>query len=350
MLWIDKYRPDSLQSLTYNEDLTAILTRLAQNKRNLPHLLFYGPSGAGKKTRIMSLLKEIYGTPATKVKPDTKTIKGKEGTKAVEITVMTSKFHTELTPSMLGTSDKLVVQEVIKEIAGTRSIDCGTDFKVIVLHEADELSRQAQNALRRTMEKYTEYCRLILCATSVCSVIPAVRSRCFHIRVALPDPPHLSAVLKHISTQENFTLPDPLVDKIIRASEQNTRKAILMLETTKLRQYPFTPDQVPEMTDWELYISQIVIDILGDLTPRSLLLARQRLYELLTHCIPANLILEKMVFEILGKIDGALHAEVIKWAAHYDHQMRNGSKPIYHLEAFVAKSMALYKKYSIGNF
>lgn len=67
MLWVDKYRPTELQTLDYHGEVTKRLTNLARSD-DLPHLLVYGPSGAGKKTRIMALLHELYGDGALKVR------------------------------------------------------------------------------------------------------------------------------------------------------------------------------------------------------------------------------------------------------------------------------------------
>lgn len=69
-LWVDKYRPSSLEELDYNPELTETLKRLATCS-DLPHLIFYGPSGVGKKTRVMSLLSEIYGKGVYKVTKET---------------------------------------------------------------------------------------------------------------------------------------------------------------------------------------------------------------------------------------------------------------------------------------
>lgn len=66
MLWVDKYRPKNLQELTYNPDVSRLLARLSST-RDCPHLLFYGPSGAGKKTRVLAFLRDLFGPGLEKV-------------------------------------------------------------------------------------------------------------------------------------------------------------------------------------------------------------------------------------------------------------------------------------------
>lgn len=93
-----------------------------------------------------------------------------------------------MNPSDAGIYDRVVITDIIKQIAQTNVIDAGgqRDFRVIVLSEVDELTKDAQHALRRTMEKYVATCRLILCVNSTSRVIPAIKSRCLGIRVAAP--------------------------------------------------------------------------------------------------------------------------------------------------------------------
>lgn len=86
--------------------------------------------------------------------------------------MVSSTYHIEMSPSDLGHQDRIIIQEVIKEIAQNQNIDGTTqkDFKVVVLNEVDKLTRDAQHALRRTMEKYMNSCRLILCCNSTSKV------------------------------------------------------------------------------------------------------------------------------------------------------------------------------------
>jgi replication factor C subunit 3/5 len=114
-LWIDKYRPNTLNKLTLHHDISVKLEALA-NCEEVPHLLFYGPPGAGKKTRVMAFLREVYGSGVEKVKVEHRTFKNSSG-KALELTTIGSNYHVECNPSDVGNNDRFVIQEVIKEIA-----------------------------------------------------------------------------------------------------------------------------------------------------------------------------------------------------------------------------------------
>lgn len=100
-------------------------------------------------------------------------------------------------PSDAGIYDRVVITDIIKQIAQTNVIDTSgqRDFKVIVLTEVDDLTKDAQHALRRTMEKYVATCRLILCVNSTSRVIPAIKSRCLGIRVASPTHDEIVSIL-----------------------------------------------------------------------------------------------------------------------------------------------------------
>ena len=91
--------------------------------------------------------------------------------------------------------------------------------------------------------------------------------------------------------------------------------------------------------DWEALISQVADEIIAEHTPARILQVRAKLYDLLTHCIPATTILKTLTFKIVLKVDDELRAEIVKWSALYEHRIRMGSKVIFHLEAFVAKVM-----------
>jgi replication factor C subunit 3/5 len=213
MLWVDQHRPSKLDDLSYHADISNRLRSLAEHPDAMPHLLFYGPSGAGKKTRISALLRELYGPSAARIKLDKRTFTTPTK-RQIEINLVTSNHHIELSPGDAGLNDRFVVQDIIKEMASNQNIAAmstsdngGKDnngqhnkarFKTVVLTEVDQLSRQAQAALRRTMEKYTSTCRLILCCSSQSKVIEPVRSRCLGIRVGCPTHDEVRCIIYSI--------------------------------------------------------------------------------------------------------------------------------------------------------
>lgn len=317
-----------------------------------PHTLFYGPSGAGKKTLILAFLREIYGPGAEKLKVECKPWKIQLPSRVLEVefTTISSAFHVEMNPSDVGNNDRYVVQEIIKEMARNRPVtaDGHRTFKVLILNEVDRLSKEAQHSLRRTMEKYSAACRLVLCCTNVSKVIEPVRSRCLCIRVAAPSVESIQGVLHKVSSSERIVLPEALAQRIATASFRNLRRALLSLEACKVAQYPFGDSPEIANPDWELYIKEVAQDIVRDQSAKQLYIVRGKLYELLVNCIPAEVLLRHLTLELLRKCDDEIKATVAESAAFYEHRLQLGSKDIFHLEAFVAKFMSVYKQYIVS--
>ncbi|KAK2176741.1 hypothetical protein NP493_643g03010 [Ridgeia piscesae] len=344
-LWVDKYRPTTLQKLDYHKDQAVHLKKLVQCG-DFPHLLVYGPSGAGKKTRIMCLLRELYGAGVEKLRIEHQTFTT-PSKKKIEISTIASNYHIEVNPSEAGIQDRVIIQELLKTVAQTNQLDTSTqkDFKVIVLTEVDHLTKDAQHALRRTMEKYMATCRVILCCNSTSKVIPAIRSRCLGIRVAAPSVDEICQILQLTCRKEGLTIPREFAKKIATKSDRNLRRALLMCEACKVQQYPFSEDQAVAQADWEVYLRETANMIGQEQSRKRLVEVRARLYELLTHCIPPEVIMRVLLQELVANCDGQLKSEVTQIAAYYEHRLQMGQKAIYHLEAFVAKFMSIYKRF-----
>ncbi|EEA22611.1 Replication factor C (RF-C) subunit [Talaromyces marneffei ATCC 18224] len=347
-LLVDRLRPRSLDSLTYHPELSARLKSLAQSG-DFPHLLVYGPSGAGKKTRIIATLKELYGPGVEKIKIDARVFQTTSNRK-LEFNIVASVYHLEITPSDVGNYDRVVVQELLKEVAQTQQVDQSARqrFKVVVINEADHLTRDAQAALRRTMEKYSPNLRLILLANSTSNIIAPIRSRTLLVRVAAPSETEICAVLKSAAAKENWAPCDELNMRIAKESGRNLRRALLMFEAIYAQNEKVSDKTPIPPPDWEALISMVADEILAERSPARILQVRERLYDLLTHCIPPTMVLKTLTFNLISKVDDALKPEVIKWSAFYEHRIKLGSKVIFHLEAFVAKFMRIYEGYLMG--
>ncbi|KAK9125562.1 hypothetical protein Scep_014408 [Stephania cephalantha] len=353
MLWVDKYRPKTLDKMMVHEDIALNLKKLV-TEQDCPHLLFYGPTGSGKKTLIMAVLRQMFGASAEKVKVENKVWKVDAGSRTIdlELTTLSSNNHVEINPSDAGFQDRYVVQEIIKEMAKNRPVDARgkKGYKVLVLNEVDKLSREAQHSLRRTMEKYSASCRLILCCNSSSKVTEAVRSRCLNLRINSPTEEQIVRVLEFIGKKEGLQLPPGFATRIAVQSNRSLRRAILSFETCQVQQYPFTSNQAIPPMDWEQYITEIASDIMQEQSAKRLFLVRGKFYELLINCIPPVIILKRLLSELLKKLDAELKHEVCHWAAYYEHRMCLGQKAIFHIEAFVAKFMSIYKAFLIATF
>ncbi len=132
-----------------------------------------------------------------------------------------------------------MVQELLKEVAQTQQVDQAARqrFKVVVINEADHLTRDAQAALRRTMEKYSPNLRLILLANSTANIIAPIRSRTLLVRVAAPTELEICQVLKKVGAKEGWTEADGLNKRIARDCGRNLRRALLMFEAVHAQKY-----------------------------------------------------------------------------------------------------------------
>lgn len=125
-----------------------------------------------------------------------------------------------------------MIQDLLKEVAQTQQVDLAAKqrFKVVVINEADHLTRDAQAALRRTMEKYSPNLRLILLANSTSNIIAPIRSRCLLVRVAAPTEDEIKEVLAKVGKKEGYKGSVALETKIAKECGRNLRRALLMYE------------------------------------------------------------------------------------------------------------------------
>lgn len=249
-----------------------------------------------------------------------------------------------------GNYDRLVIQDILKEIAQTQNVDLNAKhrFKVVVINEADSLSRDAQSALRRTMERYMSNLRLVLCATSTSKIIGPIRSRCLLLRVGAPSDAQISMVLQHVAKKERFSVPQDVLTQICADCNGNLRKAILVLEALRMQSPDMSGGIAIAKPDWEIYIAKTADLILSDPSPQNLLAVRSKLYELLVHAIPATLIIKHLTDQIISKVDETVKTAIVQKAAFYELRTRTGSKVIFHLEAFVASVMHIQKSFLLG--
>ena len=105
-----------------------------------------------------------------------------------------------------------------------------------------------------------------------------------------------------------------------------------------------TNDLPVQLPDWSVYIGQVAKVCVEEASPAGLLKVRDMLYSLLSNCIPPDVIITQLAKELIKSTDDTVKHEIANWAAYYENRLHQGSKDIFHLEAFVAKFMAVNKR------
>ncbi|HIJ02669.1 TPA: AAA family ATPase, partial [Candidatus Woesearchaeota archaeon] len=155
-LWTEKYRPESFSEVKGQKEIVKRIKAFVDQK-NMPHLLFAGPAGTGKTTLSLVVVKQLYK----------------------------DQWHENFLD--LNASDERginIVREKVKDFARTKSLG-KVSFKIIFLDEADALTPEAQQALRRTMENYSSTCRFIMSCNYSSKIIDPIQSRCAIFRFKL---------------------------------------------------------------------------------------------------------------------------------------------------------------------
>ncbi|EER04831.1 replication factor C subunit, putative [Perkinsus marinus ATCC 50983] len=266
---VDSERPHKLDELTFHPGLTKTLRKLAASK-DCPHLLFYGPSGGGKITRIRCLLEAMFGPGVEKTSTSFRQFKPTKST-TVDIQVVVSAFHVEVTPSDVGIRDAAVIQQLIKQMAENPPVG-EVPYHVVVINDAHCLTRQAQAALRRTMEKYVSKIRFIFHAEALAPLIPPLRSRCLGIRVPRPTQIELQQEMMEISKRHDLGLNSGLCTRIVEESNCDVRLALIRLDTLRMKNACLSDANAPmEALSWQVFVEDIAKDIVMEQSPRRML-------------------------------------------------------------------------------
>ncbi|MBI2579689.1 MAG: replication factor C small subunit [Candidatus Aenigmarchaeota archaeon] len=304
-IWTEKYRPRTLDQIVSQKNIVERLKYLIR-KNSLPHCLFAGPAGCGKTTAALAVANELYGD-------------------------MSRGNFLELNASDERGIDTVRVK--VKDFARTIPLQ---GFKIIYLDEADSLTKDAQHALRRTMENYSATCRFILACNYSGKIISPIQSRCAVFRFSSLPKDDMKSYLKGIAEREKMRMDEESLDAVVGIAEGDMRRAVNTLQMLSSAK-DITPDVVYSVVNHaDPADVRKMLELALSANFRE---AREILIKLLHD---KGLSGEDVVREIHSQafsldVDDRKKLAILERLGEYEFRLTEGSNPRIQIEAFLAQ-------------
>ena len=202
IMWVEKYRPMKLSEVVNQKDIIGSIEALLKNSAEMPHLLFSGSAGVGKTTTALCIARQVLGE------------------------------YLKDNLLELNASDERginMVREKVKKFSNYAAF-ADIPFKIIILDEADEMTSDAQTALRRTIEDASKICRFILVANNISKIIDPIQSRCAVFKFTTIPEKEVISHLKKIAKDEKIKADEKGLQTICDYAEGDLRHSINILQ------------------------------------------------------------------------------------------------------------------------
>ncbi len=308
VMWTEKYRPKTFEEIYGQKEIVERVKTLVKSG-NMPHLLFAGPAGVGKTTLALVIAHSLYGS------------------------TWRDNFL-ELNASDERGID--VIRDKVKNFARTKAIG-NVPFKIIYLDEADALTRDAQQALRRIMENYTATCRFILACNYSSKIIEPIQSRCTVFRFKPLPQEELMNLLEKIAKNEGLKIDKKALEALYIVSEGDARKAINILQGCSAESKKISEDIVYKVAGYAN--PQEILEVLNLALKGKFVDARKLLLTTMLEYGLSGLDVIKQIqrFVLKLEVDDRKKLEIIKECGEVEFRMVEGSDEFIQLEALLAK-------------
>lgn len=337
MFFLDKYIPKNTKESHFHKDLLKVLETMSKDD-SIPHIIFHGPAGCGKKTVIRLLLELLYDETVNNTVMTDYIVIG-SGNKASTISIKQSNYHIVIEPNN-NNFDKHLVTDIMKEYAKKAPLNVFKTkrvFKTVLINNIDSMSYYAQTALRRTMEKHSRTCRFIMWCHSLSKVIDPLKSRCICFNVPSPLESDLFTYIFKINIKEDMNLDFSKLCEITEYADGNIKKALWKLQMIKLKckgniEYHASLRNMVKM------IKECNIEYIYDL--------RDSLYNIMITNINASKIISDLLYFILDddEIEEEAKCNIIMLTGRTDYNLIRGRREIINLENYLIGIMDILEK------
>src|SRR3989344_2343278 len=306
-IWTEKYRPHDFSEIKGQKEIVKRVKAFVEQK-NMPHQMFAGPAGVGKSTLALVIAKKLFD----------------------------KEWHQNFLE--LNASDERgidIIRIKVKDFARTRAIG-DVPFKIIFLDECDALTREAQQALRRTMENYTQTCRFILSCNYSSKIIDPIQSRCAVFRFKPLDNKDLIQIIDKIAKDEHLKLSEKAKEALIEVSDGDCRRLENVMQSCAVLNKQITPELVYSMAS--VAKPKEVNEVLTIAVKGNFVEARKKLLSLMLEYGLAVLdIIKQIQKEIWNlNIDDRKKVEMLDKCGEVEFRMVEGSDEYVQLESFLA--------------
>jgi replication factor C subunit 3/5 len=328
MFYIDKYEPKNTNEAFFNKNILELLNIMSMDEE-IPHIIFYGTEGTGKKTAIKLFLEMLFDKSIHNTKYITYKITGSGNKKTTE-TVKQSNYHIVIKPKN-NNSDRYLIHDIVKEYAKKKTLNTfqtNRHFKIVLIHNIDNMSYYAQTSLRRTMERYSKNCRFIMWSRSLSRVITPLQSRCICIRIPAPSDKELFKYIMNISIRENIDISVEKYFDIVKKAKGNIKNALWELQFLK---YNYALN-----TNYSNSINEIIKLILENKI-ENIQLISSILHNLMITNVDSIIIIRDIVINICNNpnFSDDLKCNIVLSSGDFENKLNKSRRDIIHFDAFI---------------
>ncbi|MEK6909573.1 MAG: replication factor C small subunit [Candidatus Aenigmatarchaeota archaeon] len=308
-IWAERYRPAKLSDVINQKHAIERIKAFVKDK-NIPHMLFAGPAGTGKTTTALAIAKDLYG----------------------------DSWRQNILE--LNASDERgidVIRGKVKDFARMKPFG-DISWKIIILDEADALTQEAQQALRRTMENYTNVTRFILLCNYSSKIIEPIQSRCAVFRFKVLVDADIREYIERIANGEKLKIDEKAVNALVYLSEGDLRKVSNLLQASATMKEKITEEIVYDISSKAKPTD--VKEMLEMVLKGKFMEARKKLQEMLLRQGLSGSDIISEIHRQIYSLDGIAEdkkVQLIEKCGDYEFRLSEGANEVIQLEALLSQ-------------